>query len=116
MRGGFERLSGMVRERMGNEPRSGAFFVFVGRRRQLVKIICTPPTKSRSESALNGRMMSADEGAGRSCTASKFASPASAERGARRSERHGVRARGGHRRQRTVDATERIVRQPSVGA
>ena len=39
MRFGFERLSGMVRERMGYEPRSGALFVFVGRRRQLVKIL-----------------------------------------------------------------------------
>ena len=39
MRYGFERLSGMVRERMGYEPRNGALFVFVGRRRQLVKIL-----------------------------------------------------------------------------
>lgn len=39
MRFGFERLSGMVRERMGYEPRSGALFVFVGRRRQLAKIL-----------------------------------------------------------------------------
>ncbi len=34
MRCGFERLSAMVRERMGYEPRSGALFVFVGRRHQ----------------------------------------------------------------------------------
>jgi len=39
MRYGFDRLSGMVRERMGYEPRCGALFVFVGRRRQLVKIL-----------------------------------------------------------------------------
>ena len=44
MRCGFERLSGMVRERMGYEPRSGALFVFVGRRRQLVKIIFADAT------------------------------------------------------------------------
>ena len=44
MRLGFERLSGMVRERMGYEPRSGALFVFVGRRRQLVKILFTDAT------------------------------------------------------------------------
>jgi len=39
MRFGFERLSGVVRERMGYEPRSGALFVFFGRRRQTVKIV-----------------------------------------------------------------------------
>jgi transposase len=44
MRYGFERLSGMVRERMGYEPRSGALFVFVGRRRQLVKILFADAT------------------------------------------------------------------------
>ena len=44
MRCGFERLSGMVRERMGYEPHSGALFVFVGRRRQLVKIIFADAT------------------------------------------------------------------------
>jgi transposase len=44
MRYGFERLSGMVRERMGCEPRSGALFVFVGRRRQTVKILFVDAT------------------------------------------------------------------------
>jgi transposase len=44
MRLGFERLGGMVRERMGYEPRSGALFVFVGRRRQLVKILYADAT------------------------------------------------------------------------
>jgi transposase len=44
MRFGFERLSGMVRERMGYEPRSGALFVFLGRRRQLVKILYADAT------------------------------------------------------------------------
>jgi transposase len=44
MRFGFERLSGMVRERMGYEPRSGALFVFVGRRRQLVKVLFADAT------------------------------------------------------------------------
>jgi transposase len=44
MRYGFDRLSGMVRERMGYEPRSGALFVFVGRRRQLVKILFADAT------------------------------------------------------------------------
>jgi transposase len=44
MRYGFERLSGMVRERMGYEPRSGALFVFIGRRRQLVKILFADTT------------------------------------------------------------------------
>jgi len=44
MRFGFDRLSAMVRERMGYEPRSGALFVFVGRRRQLVKILFADST------------------------------------------------------------------------
>jgi transposase len=44
MRCGFERLSAMVRERMGYEPRSGALFVFVGRRHQLVKILFADAT------------------------------------------------------------------------
>jgi transposase len=44
MRFGFERLSGMVRERMGYEPRCGALFVFVGRRRHLVKVLFADAT------------------------------------------------------------------------
>jgi transposase len=39
MRCGAERLSGLVREQMGYEPRGGALFVFVGRRRQIVKVL-----------------------------------------------------------------------------
>jgi transposase len=40
MRLGFERLGGIVRERMRREPRSkAALFVFFGRRRQTVKIL-----------------------------------------------------------------------------
>jgi len=39
MRFGFERLSGMVRERIGYEPRSGALFLFVGKRRETLKIL-----------------------------------------------------------------------------
>jgi transposase len=40
MRLGFERLGGLVRERMRREPRSkSALFVFFGRRRQTVKIL-----------------------------------------------------------------------------
>ncbi|MGD0678896.1 MAG: IS66 family insertion sequence element accessory protein TnpB [Polyangiaceae bacterium] len=44
MRCGFERLSAMVRERLGYEPRSGALFVFVGRGHQLVKILFADAT------------------------------------------------------------------------
>ena len=44
MRCGVERLSGLVRERMGYEPRGGALFVFVGRRRQIVKILFADAT------------------------------------------------------------------------
>ena len=39
MRLGFERLGGVVRERMKREPRSKALFVFFGRKRQTVKIL-----------------------------------------------------------------------------
>lgn len=39
MRSGFERLSGLVKERMGYEARSGALFVFVGKRGTTLKIL-----------------------------------------------------------------------------
>jgi len=39
MRFGFERLSGLARERIGYEARSGALFLFVGRRRETLKIL-----------------------------------------------------------------------------
>ena len=39
MRLGFERLGGVVRERMQREPRSKALFVFFGKRRQTVKVL-----------------------------------------------------------------------------
>lgn len=40
MRYGIERLSGLVRERMKREPRSkAAVFVFVGKRRQSIKVL-----------------------------------------------------------------------------
>jgi transposase len=44
MRFGIERLSGLVRERMGYEPRGGALFVFVGRHRQIVKVLFADAT------------------------------------------------------------------------
>lgn len=39
MRLGFERLGGLVRERMQREPKSKALFVFFGKRRQTVKVL-----------------------------------------------------------------------------
>jgi transposase len=40
MRYGFERLGGIVRERMQREPRSkGALFVFIGKRRQTLMVL-----------------------------------------------------------------------------
>jgi transposase len=39
MRFGFERLGGLVRERMAREPRSKALFVFFGRHRRTVKVL-----------------------------------------------------------------------------
>ena len=39
MRYGFDRLAGAVREQFGYEPRSGALFVMLGRRRTTLKIL-----------------------------------------------------------------------------
>lgn len=39
MRLGFERLGGMVREKMATEPRSRALFVFVGKRGLTMKVL-----------------------------------------------------------------------------
>lgn len=39
MRLSFERLAGLVREHIGYEPRSGALFVFFGKRRDATKIL-----------------------------------------------------------------------------
>jgi transposase len=39
LRWGFERLAGHVAERIGREARSGAVFVFFGRRRTALKIL-----------------------------------------------------------------------------
>jgi transposase len=39
LRWGFDRLSGVVTERMARPPRSGALFVFFGKRRDAIKIL-----------------------------------------------------------------------------
>jgi transposase len=39
MRLGYERLGGMVREKMAAEPRSRALFVFVGKRGHTMKVL-----------------------------------------------------------------------------
>jgi transposase len=39
LRWGFHRLSGVVAERLGREARSGALFVFFGRRRDAIKVL-----------------------------------------------------------------------------
>jgi transposase len=39
LRWGFDRLCGMVAERLGRSARSGALFVFFGRRRTAAKIL-----------------------------------------------------------------------------
>ncbi len=44
MRFGFERLSGLVRERVGYEARSGALFVFFAKRRHAMKVIFADAT------------------------------------------------------------------------
>lgn len=39
LRWGFDRLSGVVTERLGRDARSGALFVFFGKRREAAKIL-----------------------------------------------------------------------------
>jgi transposase len=39
LRWGFDRLSGIVSERIGREVRSGALFVFFGKQRHALKIV-----------------------------------------------------------------------------
>jgi transposase len=39
LRWGFERLSGVVTEKLGRSARSGALFVFFGKRRSALKLI-----------------------------------------------------------------------------
>lgn len=39
LRWGFDRLAGIVRERVGHDARSGALFVFFGRRRDALKVV-----------------------------------------------------------------------------
>ena len=39
LRWGFDRLAGLVGERIGRDARSGALFVFFGRRRAAIKIL-----------------------------------------------------------------------------
>jgi transposase len=38
-RGSFDRLAGVVRERLADDPRSGAFFIFFNRNADRVKIL-----------------------------------------------------------------------------
>ena len=46
MRFGYERLGGIVRERMQAEPRSKALFVFVGKRGHTMKVLTWDGTGS----------------------------------------------------------------------
>lgn len=39
LRWGFDRLCGVVQERIGRRPRSGALFVFFGKRRTAMKVL-----------------------------------------------------------------------------
>ncbi len=39
LRSSFDRLSGIAKERIGYDARSGALFVFYGRRRDALKIL-----------------------------------------------------------------------------
>jgi transposase len=47
MRLGYERLGGIVRERMQAEPRSRALFVFVGKRGHTMKVLTWDGTGDR---------------------------------------------------------------------
>ncbi len=39
LRCGFNRLSGIAQDHLGHDPRSGALFVFFGKRRHAVKVL-----------------------------------------------------------------------------
>jgi transposase len=39
LRWGFDRLAGLVEEQIGRKARSGALFVFFGRRRSALKVL-----------------------------------------------------------------------------
>ena len=39
LRWSFDRLAGIARERIGRESRSGALFVFFGKRREAIKVL-----------------------------------------------------------------------------
>ena len=39
LRWGFDRLAGLVAERLGRSARAGALFVFFGRRREAIKVL-----------------------------------------------------------------------------
>jgi transposase len=39
LRGSFDRLSGIATERIGRSARSGALFVFFGKRRDAIKVL-----------------------------------------------------------------------------
>jgi transposase len=39
LRWGFDRLAGLVQERIGQQARSGALFVFFGKRREALKVL-----------------------------------------------------------------------------
>ena len=43
-RGSFDRLGGIVRERLNDDPRSGAFFVFFNRAANRIKILFADQT------------------------------------------------------------------------
>jgi transposase len=80
LRWGFDRLAGLVGERIGRDARSGALFVFFGRRRAAIKILffdgtglcllykrllCGGPHKSRYAERDVMRGLAADRSLGR---------------------------------------------------
>ena len=46
MRYSFDRLSGLAKEHVGYDARSGALFLFFGRRRERASL-CIPPSDAR---------------------------------------------------------------------
>ena len=58
LRWGFHRLSGVVTERLGREARSGALFVFFGKRRDAIKVLFFVPA-ARATSSADSRLMAA---------------------------------------------------------
>ena len=64
LRWGFDRLCGVVSERIGRRPRSGAIFAFFGRRRTGIRCVRTVARAARRRDTLPGAVRQLAGGGG----------------------------------------------------